>query len=407
MSTPPSHADHIHADYDGYVAPTYPPSPVIFERGAGSYIWDVDGNRYLDMGGGIAVNALGHCPPAIQNALAQQSAKLIHCSNHYRHELQAQLAKRLVGLTGSGKVFFCNSGGEANEALIKLARRHGLANGGKRYKIITTELSFHGRTMAGLSATGQAKIREGFGPLLPGFEYVPFNDLEAAKAAVDDETAAIMIEGIQGESGIMPATPEYLLGLRELCDQSGALLLIDAVQCGMFRTGRFQSYQRILEGVSGGEEFAPDAVSMAKSLGGGFPIGAAWFGDKVSDVLTAGTHGTTFGGTPLACAVSLAVLEEIERQSLADHIREVGERFRTELEALAQEDNHIASVHGYGGMFGLQLDDRVTPAEMTTKCRANGLIVMPAGRGRIRLLPALNVTFDEVEEALGILRNTL
>lgn len=405
--TASTRAEHIHADYDAYVAPTYPASPVVFDRGEGSYLWDVEGNRYLDMGGGIAVNALGHCPEVVQKALAQQSARLIHCSNHYRHEQHARLARRLVELTGPGKVFFCNSGGEANEALIKLARRHGLANGGKRYQIITTDLSFHGRTMAGLAATGQEKIKEGFGPMLPGFKHVPFNDLEAARAAVDEETAAIMIEGIQGESGIQTATVDYLLGLRKLCDEHGILLFIDAVQCGMFRTGRFQSYQRVLEDHPDGEGFAPDGVSMAKSLGGGFPMGAAWFGEKVADVLSAGTHGTTFGGTPLACAVSLAVLDAIETGKLDEHIRKVGEHFRAELEKLASEDNHLTGVHGYGGLLGLQLDDRTTPAEMTAKCRANGLIVMPAGRGRIRLLPPLNVSAAEVEEALGILRDTL
>jgi len=407
-TTPPgTRAEHIHADYDAYVAPTYPASPVIFDRGEGSYIWDIEGKRYLDMGGGIAVNVLGHCPEEIQKALAVQSARLIHCSNHYRHELHARLAKRLVELTGPGKIFFCNSGAEANEALMKMARRHGLANGGKRYKIITTELSFHGRTMAGIAATGQERIRDGFGPMLPGFAHVPFNDLEAARAAVDDETAAIMIEGIQGESGIMPASAGYLLGLRKLCDEHGILLLIDAVQCGMFRTGRFQSYQRVLEGVEGGESFAPDAVSMAKSLAGGFPFGAAWFGSKVSDVLSPGTHGTTFGGTPLACAVSQAVLDAIESGKLQDNIREIGEFFRTELEKLAGEDNCLESVHGFGGMLGLQLKDTVTPADITATARDHGLIVMPAGRGRIRLLPALNVSRAEAEEALGILRESL
>ncbi|MEM1059082.1 MAG: acetylornithine/succinylornithine family transaminase [Verrucomicrobiota bacterium] len=409
MTTPPtgSRAQHIHADYDAYVAPTYPASPVIFDRGEGSYVWDVDGRRYLDMGGGIAVNALGHCPPEIQRALAVQSARLIHCSNHYRHELQARLARKLVDLTGPGKVFFCNSGAEANEALFKLARRHGQANGGQRYKIITTDLSFHGRTLAAIAATGQESIRAGFGPAMPGFTYVPFNDLEAARGAVDGETAAIMIEGIQGESGILPASADYLLGLRRLCDEHGILLLVDAVQCGMFRTGRFMSYQRVLEGVEGGEDFAPDAVSMAKSLGGGFPIGAAWFGEKVAGTLGPGTHGTTFGGTPLACAVALAVIEAIEEKQLETHIREVGDLMAAELEKLAARDNHLQSVHGFGGMLGLQLDDRVNPTEMTAKARENGLIIMPAGRGRVRLLPALNVSRWEAEEALGILAETL
>jgi acetylornithine/N-succinyldiaminopimelate aminotransferase len=252
--------------YDQYVVPLANRG-LTLTHGRGRHVWDDQGRQYLDFGGGVAVNSLGHAHPAIRETLARQSDLLIHTSNLYYNEGQARLAQRLVGLTGPGKVFFCNSGAEANEGLIKLARKVGHDSG--RYEIITAQNSFHGRTMAALSATGQDKIKHGFEPLVQGFVHVPFNDLAAVEAALTPQTIAILIESIQGEGGVYPASPEYLLGLRRLADRHHLLLLLDSVQCGYFRTGRWQSYQRILEGVPGGESFLPDAIAMAKSLGAG------------------------------------------------------------------------------------------------------------------------------------------
>ncbi len=261
--------------FDKYVVPTYARFDLAPERGEGSYVWDVSGRRYLDFGGGIAVCVLGHANPEITNALAEQSRKLVHVSNLYYTEPQARLAKRIVDLIAPGRVFFCNSGAEANEGLFKLARKFGRDKG--RYEIITASESFHGRTLAGIAATGQEKVKKGFEPMVAGFRHVPFNNLEAMRAAITESTAAILIEAIQGESGITIATGEYLLGLRELCDQRDLLLLLDEVQAGHFRTGRFHSWQTIVDAAS---TFLPDGISMAKGLGGGFPIGAFWVREK-------------------------------------------------------------------------------------------------------------------------------
>src|SRR5512135_3459298 len=316
----------VQALFQQNVVPSYGRFDLVLSHGSGSYLYDIAGRRYLDLGGGIAVSSLGHAHPAITEALVEQSRKVIHTSNFYYHEPQGRLAQALVSLIGPGKCFFCNSGVEANEGLFKLARKFGHDQG--RFEVITTINSFHGRTLAGIAATGQEKVKKGFEPLVAGFRQVPYNDLEAMRAAISPATAAILIEGIQGEGGITPATPEYLLGLRALCDEKQLLLLMDGVQCGHFRSGRFQSFQRILEGVPGGERFLPDGVSMAKSLGGGFPIGAFWVGARHADLLGPGTHATTFGGTPLACAVALKVLEVIARDSLAGNARAMGEVFR-------------------------------------------------------------------------------
>src|SRR6266496_2795088 len=275
------------------VVPSYGRFDIVLSHGSGSHLYDVNGKRYLDLGGGIAVTALGHAHPAITEALVEQSRKIVHTSNFYYHEPQGRLAQALVHLIGPGKVFFANSGVEANEGLFKLARKFGHDEG--RFEIITTVNAFHGRTLAGIAATGQEKIKKGFEPMVPGFRQVPYNDLAAMRAAISPATAAIMIEGVQGEGGVTPATPEYLLGLRRLCDEEKLLLLMDGVQCGHFRTGRFQSFQRILERVQraasvslaeqtspkncqqdAGSTFLPDGLSMAKSLGGGFPMGAFW-----------------------------------------------------------------------------------------------------------------------------------
>jgi acetylornithine aminotransferase/acetylornithine/N-succinyldiaminopimelate aminotransferase len=338
--------------------------------------------------------------------LLEQSRKLVHVSNLYFTKPQAQLAEALVRLIGPGRCFFCNSGAEANEGLFKLARKFG--NDAGRYEIITTDDSFHGRTLAGIAATGQEKVKEGFEPMVTGFRQVPFNDLDAMRAAITPQTAAILIEAIQGESGITPATADYLLGLRKLCDERRILLLLNEVQAGHFRTGRFQGWQRILENVSGANGFSPDAVSMAKSLGGGFPIGAFWVREQYGDLLSAGTHATTFGGNPLGCAVALKVLEIMERDQLADNARELGNFITGELQRLIRKfPSVLKEVRGFGLMIGLEFradaprfrDAAKTPAlQVVDRLHQAGVLTVPAATAVIRLLPALNLTRSD---ALG------
>jgi acetylornithine/N-succinyldiaminopimelate aminotransferase len=391
----------IQALYDQYVVPLANRGLTLVS-GKGRHVWDDQGRKYLDLGGGVAVNSLGHAHPAIRATLARQADLLIHSSNLYYNEGQARLAQRIVGLTGPGKVFFCNSGAEANEGLVKLARKFGHATG--RYEIITAQNSFHGRTLATLSATGQDKIKQGFDPLMPGFVHVPFNDLAAIEAALTPKTVAILIEGVQGEGGVNVATPDYLLGLRELTKKRGLLLLWDGVQDGYFRTGCWQSYERILEGVSGGEAFAPDAIAMAKSLGAGYPIGAVWIRQPYQDVFTPGSHGTTYGGSPLACAVALTVLDVAEGEKLADNIRARGDELKRGLEALVGTRG-IKEVRGYGGLIGLVVADE--PGGVVARLTKAGLILIPAANNTVRFLPPLNVTGDEIAEALRIVEASL
>lgn len=400
-----------------FVVPSYGRFDLAFQRGSGSYLWDVAGKRYLDLGGGIAVCSLGHAHPEVTQALLEQSQQLVHVSNLYYHEPQGRLAAGLVRHLAPGKVFFANSGAEANEGLFKLARRFGHDEG--RFEILTALHSFHGRTLAGIAATGQDKVKARFGPMVPGFRHMPFNDLAAARAAISPATVAILIEGIQGEGGIMPATPEYLLGLRALCDEKKLLLLMDGVQCGYFRSGRFQSFQRLLEDVPGAEGFLPDGVSMAKSLGNGFPIGAFWVREPLADLLGPGSHATTFGGTPLACAVALKVLEVVERDRLADNARRLGEFLKTELLRLAaQRPDLIQSVRGVGLMLGFELADKNTipafarcdrPAalQLVDRLHAAGLLTIPSGAQVVRLLPALNLTQAQAAEGIAIISEVL
>ena len=399
-SAPPARSE-IEFLYDHYVVPLANRG-LTLTRGEGRRVWDDRGRRYLDLGGGVAVNSLGHAHPAMQEALSRQSRLLIHSSNLYYNEGQARLAKRLVELTGPGKAFFCNSGAEANEGLIKLARKVGHETG--RYEIITTLNSFHGRTMATLSATGQDKIKQGFAPLLEGFAHVPFNDLAAVEAAINPRTIAILFEGIQGEGGVFSATPEYLLGLRQIADRHGILLMMDAVQCGCFRTGRWQSYQRILEGTPGGGNFLPDAIAMAKSLGGGYPIGAVWIREPYQNVLGPGSHGTTYGGSPLACAVALAVLDTIQSEKLDENIRTRGDELKQGLEKMIGRRG-LREVRGMGGLIGMIVEDE--PAKIVARLADAGLILIPAANHAVRFLPPLNVTAEEIAEALKIVAENL
>ena len=397
------------------VVPSYGRFDIAFSHGSGSQLFDVNGKRYLDLGGGIAVCSLGHAHPSITEALVEQSKKLVHVSNLYYTEQQGRLAQALVNLIAPGKVFFCNSGAEANEGLFKLARKFGHDEG--RFEVITTVNSFHGRTLAGIAATGQDKVKKGFEPMMPGFRHVPFNDLQAMRDAISPATAAIMIEGVQGEGGISPASPEYLLGLRALCDEKKLLLLMDVVQCGHFRTGKFQSYQRILEGVPGGEKFVPDGISMAKSLGGGFPMGAFWVRSPYADLLGAGTHGTTYGGTPLACAVALKVLEVIEREKLADNARATGEFLKSEINRLAKTyPTVVKGARGMGLILGIELAENIpafagnekTPAlQFVNRLHDAGVLTIPSGNQIARLLPALNLTRGEATEGVAIIESVV
>jgi acetylornithine aminotransferase/acetylornithine/N-succinyldiaminopimelate aminotransferase len=401
--------------FNKYVMPTYARFDLAFTRGEGSYVWDVRGKRYLDLGGGIAVNCLGHANAEITETLVEQSQRLTHVSNLYYNEPQGRLAQNIVKHLAPGKVFFCNSGAEANEGLFKLARKFGHDEG--RFEILTASTSFHGRTLAGIAATGQEKVKKGFEPMTPGFRHVPYNDLQAVRDAISPATVAVLIEGIQGEGGgITSATTEFLLGLRALCDERRMLLMMDAVQDGHFRTGRFQSFQRLLENNSIAAGFVPDAVSMAKSLGGGFPIGAFWAREKYADLLGAGTHGTTFGGTPLGCAVANKIFEVIERDRLADNARHTGEFLKNELQKLADEYPHmIAGVRGFGFIIGLELaeKEKIPPFAKSEKSAAlqfvnrlhdAGVLTVGAGAQVVRLLPALNLTRAQAEEGIAIMR---
>jgi acetylornithine/N-succinyldiaminopimelate aminotransferase len=403
----------IQALFQQNVIPTYARFDLAISHGSGSYVYDVTGKRYLDLGGGIAVCCLGHANPEITDALVKQSQKLVHVSNLYYNEPQGRLAQALVKQIAPGKVFFCNSGAEADEGLFKLARKFGHDEG--RFELITTVNSFHGRTLAGIAATGQEKVKKGFEPAVPGFRHVPFNDLDAMRQAISPATVAILIEGIQGEGGVTPVTAKYLLGLRELCREKNLLLMMDTVQCGHFRSGRYQSYQRILEGIPGGEQFVPDAISMAKALGGGIPMGAFWVREPYADLLSAGTHGTTFGGTPLACAVALRIMEVIERERLAENVRTLGDYFKAELQRIAQEfPSVIKHVRGLGFMLGIELaagipgfsaTDKAPSIQMVKRLHEAGVLTIPAGNYVLRLLPPYNLRKHEAEEGISVIRS--
>ena len=395
-----------------FVAPTYGRFPITLDRGEGAYVWDTDGKRYLDLGGGIAVNCLGHAHPEISQVLAEQSSRLMHCTNFYHFDGQAQLAENLAKRLGQGRMFFCNSGAESSEVMIKLARRFGQAEG--RFEIITAENSFHGRTMAGISASGQAKVKDGFAPLLDGFTNVPFDDIDAVRSALSPATVAVMLEGVQGEGGIRPVTADTLLGLRQLCDEQNLLLLWDGVQCGHFRTGSFQSFQAILGDRIG--DFLPDAVGMAKSLGGGFPMGAVWIAEKHADVLGPGTHGSTFGGNPLACAVANKILEVIDRDGLAANANALGQFFIDELAKLREKyPEAIRKVRGHGLMIGIEMggdfdsfdDGKPAAVQWVSALHEAGMLTIPAGSSVVRFLPPLNLTQEEAQAGLALFEQTI
>jgi len=396
-----SHSD-IEQLYSNKVLGNYGMPPVTLVKGRGARVWDDEGEAYLDFCSGIAVLTLGHCHPRLVRRVQAQAAELMHVSNLYRNENQALLAQKLDALAGGGgRVFFCNSGAEANEALIKLSRLYGVAKSGGEsscYKVIVAEKAFHGRTFGGMSATPQAKIQDGFSPLVPGFESAPLNDLDGFASKLDQTTAAVFVETVQGEGGVNPCSVEFLKGLRQLCNEKSILLMLDEVQCGVGRSGTFFAFEKA--GIQ------PDAIGMAKGLAGGLPIGAVWMRDAHASLFKPGTHGTTFGGTPLVCAAALEVLAVIEEEGLLEQVCKMGAYLKAALESLACEyPEYIAEVRGEGFMLGVALSE--SPLEMVALLRSKGLIVPPAGGNVVRFLPPLNASKDEIDEALGIFQEAV
>lgn len=407
--------------FQQHVLPTYARFPLVPVRGAGSRLWDANGKSYLDFCTGIAVCSLGHCHPRLVDAIREQAGNLLHCSNLYQIPQQAELAEEInthhVKLPG--KVFFSNSGAEANDGLIKTARRFGhhrpQANGQPRFEVITFRQSFHGRTLGSMSATGQAKIQQGFDPLLPGFRYLPFNDVAAIEAGIQPETAAILLEPIQGEGGVNSATPEFLRAVAAVCKKHDLLLFFDEVQVGFGRCGDSMAWRMI------SPEIQPDGISWAKGMGGGVPIGAFWLSDRTIDetgttlasLMGPGSHGSTYGGNPLVCAASLAVLQEIREKKLPAHTLLMEVRIRETIRSW--NSPVITEVRGHGLLIGVGLDaTRIAPPEGKTpaivvveKLMEKGLLVPPAGPETIRLLPPLNVTDSEIDEALEILHSVI
>ena len=387
--------------YDAHVMKNYARASLTLVRGSGARVWDDQGASYLDFTSGVAVSALGHCHPHWVAAIRQQAGELIHTSNLFRHPNQGELARRLVERAGPGRVFFCNSGAEADEALLKLARLHGVRKAGeegKCYKVIAAKQAFHGRMFGGMSATPQEKIQKGFRPLVPGFAFGELNNLQSFADLVDAQTAAIFVESIQGEGGVNACTPEFLIGLRQLCDQHNLLLMVDEVQCGIGRTGRFYAFEN-----SG---IRPDAIAMAKGLGGGFPIGAIWVGERAADLFQPGSHGSTFGGTPLACAAALAVLDVIEREHLLEHVTKASIPWIAALQSLANSfPQRIAEVRGRGFLVGVKIIGDL--AAFNTALREKGLLVVNSGDNVLRLLPPLTATAAELAQSVDIFRSVL
>jgi len=373
--------------------PTYARAPIALERGEGAWAITADGTRYLDFGAGIAVNSLGHAHPHLVEALTQQAQRIWHTSNLYTMPDGEKLARRLCEATFAERVFFTNSGAEANECAIKMARKYHAAKGHpERYRIVTFEGAFHGRTLATIAAGGQQKYIDGFGPKVDGFDQVPFDDEAALKAAITPETAALMIEPIQGEGGLRSVPMRFLKRLRELCDEHGLMLIFDEIQTGVGRTGKFFAYEH--NGV------APDIMSIAKGIGGGFPMGACLATEEAASGMTLGTHGTTFGGNPLAMAVGNAVLDVILAPGFLDHVQKTALRLRQSLAQL--KDQHpqvIEEIRGEGLMLGLKL--KTPNTDFVAQARAAGLLVVAAGDNVVRLLPPLIIGESEVAEAVA------
>jgi len=376
-----------------YIMGTYARQPIAIERGEGVRVWDTEGREYLDMVGGIAVNVLGHSAPAVRDAIIAQSSQVIHTSNLYHTRPQVRLAQMLVERAFPSRVFFCNSGTEANEAAIKIARKWGRQHRGGAFRIVCTEGSFHGRTLGSLAATGTPRYQEPFAPMPEGFVHVPYNDAEAIAAAVDDRTAAVLIEPIQGESGVLPMGDATLRAVRAICDDRGVLLMLDEVQSGMGRTGRWWAHAHA--------GIVPDVMTVAKGLGGGVPIGAVLAAPH-ADVLTPGDHGCTFGGNPLAAAAGAAVMTTIIAERLIENAARVGSYLASALAALVTPGGDVAAVRGRGLMLGVVLRSDIAP-RVVAQALASGLIVNATGKNVLRLVPPLTLTKADAAEAVRLL----
>ena len=382
---------------DRYIMSTYKRFPIVLTRGLGVHVWDSDGRCYLDLVAGIAVCALGHAHPAVVAAVKAQAENLFHVSNLYHIAPQILLARLLVENTPFDKVFFCNSGAEANEAAIKLARKYASEKMPGRYELITMQDSFHGRTLATVTATAQERFHVGFEPLPAGFRYVPYDDLPALEAAVTDRTCGIMVEPIQGESGVVIPSPGYLQGIRRICDEKGLLMIADEVQTGIGRTGTLFACEQ--------EEVIPDIITAAKALGNGFPIGACMAKEKIAAAFVPGSHGSTFGGNPLACAAALATLETILEEGIIDHCRKVGDYFLSCLEKLKEQHSQIKAVRGRGLILAVELT--VPGAETVSKCMEKGMLINCTNGNVLRFVPPLIMTKQDVDKAVGILDGVL
>ncbi len=380
--------------FERYVVPNYTRLPVVLVRGEGSYVWDADGKRYLDLFPGWGVNGLGHCHPRVVAAVREQVGKLIHVANNFYMEPQGILAQAISERSFGGQCFFCNSGAEANEGAIKLARIH---TEPQRYKVITTYNSFHGRTLTTVAATGQAKYHKGFYPLPPGFVHVPYNDVEVLAKVCDDETCAVMVEPIQGEGGVNVPDDDYLPRLRELCDERGVLLILDEVQTGVGRTGKWFGHQHW--GVE------PDIMTLAKALGGGLAIGAFEARPEVARSLRPGSHASTFGGNPVACAGGIAAFEAIEQEGLLENAQRIERQVKDRIRALMKKTEIVREVRGMGCMLGIELTR--PGASIVEQCLERGLLINCTHERVLRLLPSMAATEAEIDEGLNILAEVL
>lgn len=386
--------DELKDDASRYLMQTYLRQPISIVRGRGTKVYDLEGREYLDFVGGIAVNVLGHGHPDLVQAIQRQAAQLIHTSNLYYTEPQVKLAQLLVKHSFADKVFFCNSGAEANEAAIKLARRYSHDKyGAGRHEIVTMKNSFHGRTMATLTATGQEKVQRGYDPLVPGFHYAPFNDLGALLALITNQTAAILLEPIQGEGGVHVADRDYLAAVRALCTEKDILLMFDEVQTGMGRTGTLFAYEQL--GV------APDVMTLAKGLGGGVPIGVCLAKDSVAKAFGPGAHASTFGGNPLACAAAIAVLRILLSGHLLDHAKGMGEYFAKGLTNLKERSRLIRDVRGMGLLQGIELE--IDAKQIVSDCRTRGILINNTGDHVLRFVPPLIISQAEIDRLIEVL----
>lgn len=385
--------EEIFQVYKENIMPTYNKVPLVFVKGKGSRLWDINGKAYLDFFPGWGVGNLGHCHPKVMQGVRDQISKLIFVPNNYYHPFQAKLAKELIYLSFPGKVFFANSGAEANEGAIKLARKFGQG----RYEIITFENAFHGRTLAALAATGQKKYHTGFEPMPEGFKQVKFNDLSAVKQAVTDKTVAIMLELIQGEGGVNVADKDFVLALRKLCDEKNLLLIIDEVQTGIGRTAKMFGYQHY--GVT------PDIMTLAKALGGGLPIGVIVAKKELSDLLTPGMHASTFGGGPVICRAALGVFKAMQKEKILKNCQKMGEYLLEKLNLLKNAYPIIKEIRGMGLMLGVELT--IEGKQIVEECMRQGLLINCTHDKVLRLMPALNITENEIDKAVRILENAL